>query len=244
MRGSLTVVVIVIGLLLPRRGAAQTEPQLPEQYLSVKIGLGIAGSVSVSSDAQTLRANDADEPVVISALDSKSDLKSGAIAAEIDYIFSAHRYLGIGGLWGFHTWRSQAAEQLGEGTSLGFEVGVVIQPRLPLTPSFELYLSLPISLTLSILNEYKAWTDIPHLAQGAAEDVDPTYGYGLGALVGARYSLSRHFGLLLEFGYQRFAFTHDVAFRVSEMEDPMGSGTNIGLAMATSQFRVNAGVFF
>ena len=244
MRGSLTVVVIVLGLLLPRRGAAQTESQLPEQYLSVKIGLGIAGSVSVSSDAQTLKPTDEGMMVMLTALDGKSDLKSGAIAAELNYIFSAHRYLGIGALWGFHTWRSQAAEVTVENTSLGFEAGIVIQPRFPVSQSFEVYLALPISLTLSILNEYKAWTDIPHLGKGTAEDVDPTYGYGLGALIGARYALSGRFGLLLEFGYQRFAFTHDVAFRVDETKDPMGSGTNIPLAAATSQFRLNAGVFF
>jgi hypothetical protein len=244
MRGCLTVVVIAIGLLLSRRGAAQTEQQLPEQYLAVKLGIGIAGSASVSSDGQTLRPTDEGQPIVLAAVDSSSDLNSGAIAAEVDYIFSAHPYFGVGGLLGFHTWRSKAAEMTGEGTSFGLEVGLVLQPRLPLSKTFELYVSLPISLTLSVLNEYKAWAENTHPMQGVAEDADPTYGYGLGALLGARYAISGQFGLLLEFGYQRFAFTHDVGFRVREDLDDMGSGTNIPLHVATSQFRLNAGVFF
>jgi hypothetical protein len=253
MRGSLTVVVIAIGLLLSRRGAAQTEQQLPDQYLAVKLGIGIAGSVSASSDAQTLRPTDERDTIVLTALDGSSDLKSGAIAAEVDYIFSAHEYFGVGGLLGFHTWRSTAAEGTGEGTSLGFQVGFILQPRVPLSRNFELYVSLPISLTLSLLNEYKAWAEVTHprldagangALQGVAEDADPTYGYGIGALIGARYAISGQFGLLLEFGYQRFGFTHDVAFRVSDALDNMGSGTNIALHTATSQFRLNAGVFF
>jgi hypothetical protein len=221
----------------------------------VKLGLGVGGSVQVGSDAQTLRSSeDGGDPIVLAPVDATSDLKSPAFTAEVNYIFSVHRNLGIGGLWGFHTWRSEAAEVTREGTSLGVEVGAVIQPRLPVTENLELYLAIPISLTLSILKEYKAWAETPHVTpatqdmpempQGDAEHVDPAFGYGLGALVGARYALSRDFGVLLEFGYRRFAFTHNVDFRLSETLDNMGSGTTIGLATVTQQFRVNAGVFF
>jgi hypothetical protein len=245
MRGSLTVVVVAIGLLLTRRGAAQSEPQLPEQYLSVKLGLGLGGSIHVGSDGQTLRPTEDEADVIaIAPVDRKSDLKSAAFAGEVNYIFSLHRNLGIGGLWGIHTWRSNAAELMGEGTSFGVEVGAVIQPRLPLTNSFELYVALPISLTLDILNEYKAWGEIPHVMEGTAEHVDPAFGYGLGALLGARYAITGHFGVLLEFGYQRFAFTHDVDFHVHEDRAAEGSGTTIGLNVVTQQFRANAGVFF
>jgi hypothetical protein len=254
MRGSLTVAVIAIGLLLTGRGEAQNEPQLPEQYLSVKLGLGVGGSVHVASDAQTVPPSENGEPIVLTAVDGSSDLKTPAFAAEVNYIFSLHRYFGLGGLWGFHTWRSDAAETLREGTSLGVEVGAVIQPRLPVTENLELYVALPITLTLSILNEYRTWAQAPHvipamqgmpeMTQGDAEHVDPAFGYGLGALLGARYAISRNFGVLLEFGYRRFAFTHNVDFRVSETLDSMGSGTAIGLATVTQQFRVNAGVFF
>jgi hypothetical protein len=244
MRGSLTIVVVAVGVLLSSRGAAQSEPHLPEQYLAVKLGLSIAGSLDVHSDGHTLNRGEGEPPIKLEPVDKQSSLQSASLAAEVDYMFSAHRLLALGALFGFQSWHSKAADLTKESTSYGFDVGLVIQPRLPLSSSFELYLSVPLSLTFDLLNEYKTWTDLQHVGKGGAEDVDPAYGYGLGVLLGARYALSGRFGVLLEVGYQRFAFTHDVAFRIDDMVDPMGSGASLGLDMVTQQFRVNAGVFF
>jgi hypothetical protein len=244
MRGSLTIVVVAVGVLLSSRGAAQSGPHLPEQYLAVKLGLSIAGSVDVHSDGRMLKHSEDDPAIALAAVDKESNLQSASLAAEVDYLFSAHRFLALGALFGFHSWHSEAADQTGESTSYGFDVGLIVQPRLPLSAQFELYLSVPVGLTLSLLNEYKTWTEFQHLDQGVAEDVDPAYGYGVGVMLGARYALSGRFGVLLEFGYQRFAFTHDIAFRIRDNIDAMGSGTGLGVDLATSQFRVNAGVFF
>jgi hypothetical protein len=245
MRGSLIFVVVATGLSLSSRVDAQSEPQLPQQYLSVKLGLSVAGSLSASSDAVTLKHDEGEPAVTVAPVDSKGDLQSPSFAAEVDYIFALHRYFGLGALLGFQTWHSKpAADLLKEGGSYGFDAGAVLQPRLPIGSNFELYLSIPLSLTLSLLNEYKTWTELPHGTQGTAESVGPTFGLGLGVLVGARYALGSHFGLLLELGYQRYMFTHTVQFQISEEVDHDGSGTGLGLNLVTQQFRINAGVFF
>jgi hypothetical protein len=245
MRGSLTIVVVVTtGLLLSSRGSAQSEPQLPAQYLSVKLGLSIGGSLSAHSDARTLKASEDDMPVQLAPIDRDNGLKSASPLAEVAYLFSAHRFFALGPLLGLHSWRSEAGSALGESSSFGVDLGLVLQPRLPLGKRFELYVSIPLSLTLSILNEYKAWTELQYGDRGAAESVDPTYGWGVGVLVGARYAITSSVGLLLELGWQRYAFTHEVQYRLSSVLDPMGSGSSLDLELATSQFRVNAGVFF
>jgi hypothetical protein len=251
MRGSLSFVFVVLSLVsMPRLGVAQSDTSLPEQYLAIKGSLAFVGSVGVHTDAHTLEKGDDDAQIQVAALEDSSALTTPGLGAEIDYLFSAHRLLAVGGLFGMHTWHSKQADSNGEGTNFGFEVGVVIQPRLPLSSKFELYISLPITLTLSILNEYKTWTELRHFdpmtgdPQGTADDVDPNYGYGLGALLGARYAISGSFGVLTELGYQRFAFTHDVDFKISVALDKMGSGAELGVAAVTHQFRWNVGVFF
>lgn len=245
MRCRLTVVVVVaIGLGMSSPGSAQSEPQLPRQYLAVKLGLSIGGSLAAHIDASTLKHSKVDAPFVLPAIDRDSRLKSASPLAEIDYLFAAYRHLALGPLLGLHSWRSETGEALGEATSLGFDVGLIVQPRLPLGPRFELYLSIPLSLTLSILNEYKAWTELQYLNKGNAERVDPAYGWGIGAVLGARYALTSSVGVLLELGWQRYAVTHDVQFRSTDTPDDTGSGATLGLELATSQFRVNAGVYF
>lgn len=249
MRGSLTTaVVLAIGLLSSSKGSAQSEPRLPPQYLAIKLGLSLGGSAHIHSDPTRLR-EDADDPgVELSEFDRSNGLKSASPLAEVDYLFGAHPYFALGPLLGFHSWHSSAASSIGEGTSFGVDFGVILQPRLPISSSFELYVSVPISLTLSFLNEYKIWTELQHfqgaMMQGTAEEVDPAYGYGIGVLIGARYAITSGLGVLLEFGWQRYAFTHDVQFRVSTNIDSMGSGEAIDLSVATSQFRLNAGIFF
>jgi len=245
MRGSLTIVVVVAtGLVLSSRGSAQSNPQLPAQYLAVKLGLSIGGSLTAHSDARTLKASEDDMPVQLAPIDRDNGLKSASPLAEVAYLFSAHRFFAIGPLLGLHSWRSEAASTLGESTSLGVDLGLILQPRIPLGSRFELYLSIPLNLTLSILNEYRTWTEVQHGDQGAAESVDPAYGWGIGVLVGARYAITSGVGLLLELGWQRYAFTHEVQYRLSSTLDEMGSGTGLDLDLVTSQFRVNAGVFF
>src|SRR3954451_14165603 len=159
MRGSLTIVVVVTaGLLLSSRGSAQSEPQLPPQYLAIKLGLALAGSVHAHVDGRMLKAGEEDMPVSLATIDRDSALEIPGPFVEIEYLFSAYRMLALGPLLGFHSWRSTAAASAHEDPSFGVDLGFIIQPRLPLGRRFELYLSIPLSLTLGVLNEYRTWT--------------------------------------------------------------------------------------
>ncbi|HKU37788.1 MAG TPA: hypothetical protein VJR89_06570 [Polyangiales bacterium] len=229
--------------LAATRGQAQSSASLPDSYLAVKLGLGFAGDLNVDAEGASLRKTNSDMFVNLDPVDATSGLGL-SFAGEAAYLFGLHRNIALGPAWGLHTWRSNAAGDAGDGTSLGFELSLVTQARVPLGSRLELYVSLPLGMTFSILNEYKTWTNGPNGDVGSAEDVDPTYGFVFGAYLGMRYAVSGTFGLLTELGYQRYAFTHPVEFRIDESEDPMGIGTTLDLGMVTQQVRWNVGVFF
>ena len=248
MRCSLRIFAVALGLALAPRLAAAQSQELPGAYVAVKGSLGFLGSLNVQSDAKTLESN-AKMPIDLAAVDEQSDLLSAAFGFDVSYVFGVHRFFGIAPLFGIHGWHSEEAEKHGEGASIVAEVGASLQPRIPLGSRFELYASFPLSLTLSFLNEYKTWTELQQtdammLPKGTAKDVDPSYGYGLGAYVGARYAITGRFGVLTELGYQRYAFTHGVEFQISPDLDVTGIGTTLDLACVVQQFRWNIGVFF
>lgn len=250
MRRSWRIAAAVMGIALaPGVVAAQSSAQLPDAYVAVKGSLGFLGSLDVHTDAHTFKGGDDDPPIEIVAVDDSSDLMTPGAGADVSYLFSADRYLAIGPVLGIHSWQSKAGDAAREGGSLAFDLGVTIQPRLPVSEIVELYVALPITFTMSFLNEYKLWVNPKHLTatnepQGDAEDVDPTYGYGIGAFLGARFAVSGHFGVLSEIGYQRYGFSHGVDFQVSDALNMMGIGTTLGLDCVVHQFRFNVGVFF
>lgn len=237
----------VLGVLLfawSTRTAAQSgDAQLPESYLAIKASLGFAGAAKVHNDAHSLTQNGEPNPIVIPERDSASDLKT-TIGGEAQYVFSVHRYFGIGALLGMRMWRSANSELANEGTSFNFDFGVAPQLRLPLSPRLEVYVAVPLSLVLSVLREHKTWSELPNAALGTAASASPAYGFALGALAGARFAIGGTFGVLAEVGYQRYAFTHDVQFHIREELDAMGLGTTLELDVVTEQLRVNVGVFF
>lgn len=238
IRGGPIFFTLVLAVLT-NRAVAQSDAELPEAYLAIKAVLGFEGSASVHNDRYTLTQNDDAAPIVIPEVDSAADLNT-SFGAEAQYVFSLHRYFGVGGVFGMRAWKSAA----GESTSFNFDVGLSPQFRIPVSTQFELYVAVPIAVVLSVLGEYKAWSEARHSAYGTAKSVSPTYGYGLGLLAGARFAISGSFGGLLEVGYQRYAFTHGVQFQILESLDMMGLGTRLELDVVTEQLRVNAGVFF
>jgi hypothetical protein len=245
MRGSATLVVAALGIWLSAtRGAAQASGKLPAAYVVVKGGLAPLGSVHADSEGASLGKGDNDKDIVVESHQADSGLNV-AFAAEVGYLFSLQRYFALGPAFGVHTWRSDRARAAGEDTSTGLDLSVVPQARLPLSDSFELYVSLPLGITLSLLSEYKNWIEQPpNDMVGVAEDVDPSYGWGFGAYVGVRLLLTGSFGVLTELGYQRYAFSHNVEFRVAETVAAMGAGTTLNLSLVTQQLRWNVGVFF
>jgi hypothetical protein len=238
MRGSATLVVAVIGICLAASGgAAQTTTKLPAAYVAVKGGLAPAGSVNADAEGASLGDGDDNLPIVLEPVNGNSGLNV-SFAAEVGYLFSLHPYFALGPAFGLHTWRSDQGSA--EGVSIGLDLSLVPQARLPVSETFEVYFSVPLGITLSLLNEYKAWVTGP----GVAEDVDPTYGWSFGAYLGLRWAISGSFGLLTELGYQRYAFTHDVEFQVDVNRDKKGNGAIVALALVTQQLRWNVGVFF
>ncbi|HKP64770.1 MAG TPA: hypothetical protein VJV78_48880 [Polyangiales bacterium] len=243
-RGSAIFVVAVVGTCFAAaRGAAQTTPKLPEAYVSVKGGLAPVGSLNADTEGASLGMGDDGMPIEFPSHQGESALNV-AFAAEVGYLFSLHPYLALGPALGVHTWQSNAGKSAGEGGSTGLDLSLVPQARLPLSDTFELYVSLPLGMTLSLLGEYKVWVEQPNHDWGTANDVDPTYGWSFGAYVGARLLIEGNFGVLTELGYQRYAFTHRVEFQVLESKDMMGTGTTLDLALVTQQLRWNVGVFF
>ena len=243
-RGSATLVVALFGICLTAaRGAAQTTSKLPEAYVTVKVGLAPVGSLNTDTEGASLGKGDNDKLIEFPSHQAESTLNV-AFAAEVGYMFSLHPFFALGPALGVHTWQSNEGKSAGEGGSTGLDLSLVPQARLPVSDTFELYVSLPVSITLSLLGEYKRWVEEPNKDWGEATDVDPSYGWGFGAYVGARLLIEGNFGVLTELGYQRYAFTHEAEFHVLESLDAMGTGTMLDLAMITQQLRWNVGVFF
>jgi Outer membrane protein beta-barrel domain len=228
---------LMLGLVLAASTShAQSNPRLDQDYLALGLALGFAGTVTVNSDAvQT------DEAMVTAlSADSPLGLSVGGAAR---YVFGLHPYFALGAQFGFDAWRSQQAAAQDRAHSWLFEVGIVPQARLPLDPRLELYLAVPVGLTLSALSEAETWiqllaADNP-MFSGVA-DVDPRFGYSIGAMLGVRFALVDHFGVLLELGYLRDAVVHPVDVRFSEGTN----GTQVSLEIVTHQFGICAGVFF
>jgi hypothetical protein len=242
-RSPIIVAAMFVILSWSVRSAAQSDAVLLGSYVVIKGGLGLGGSVDVHNDRYVL--TESDEPLrpEIAAMDNQSDLNT-SFGGQIEYVFGVHRFVGIGGLLGARVWRSAEGVAAEESMSIGFDAGIVPQARLPVSQRLEFYLSVPLSLTLSLLNEPKAWVDRPHASVGTALSVSPTWGFGLGVLAGARFAITSSFGLIAELGYQRYAFTHEVQFKVLESIDPMGLGTAMSLDFVTQQARLTVGVFF
>ena len=242
MRGSAIFVVAVLGICLATtRGAAQTSPTLPPAYAAVKGGLAPLGGLSADHEGASFGDSNAGMPIVLDAAQGESGLNV-SFAAEFSYLFSLHEFFALGPAIGMHTWQSEKAEAAGEGVSIGLDLSIVPQARLPLSEGFEVYVSLPLGITLSLLNEYTTWVQDPMV--GVAEDVDPTYGWSFGAYLGVRWAIHGSFGVLTEIGYQRYAFTHGVEFQVNESLDMVGIGDTVSLGLVTQQLRWNVGVFF
>ncbi len=240
----------------PGRGVAQSDAELPQSYAVLKLGAGLLGSVGVQNDERVLANDPARNRIRIPMQDASSALGT-SFAGEAQYVFGIHEHFAFGGLLGAHTWHSDKAASLNESANFAFDVGVAAQARIPISARFELYVAVPVALTLSILNEYKTWTELsfppvtsndddePRLVQlGEARSVPPTFGFGIGIHAGARFAISGDFGLLAEVGYQRYAFTHRVQFYVSELVDEMGVGTALSVNFATDQLRLMVGAFF
>jgi hypothetical protein len=218
-------------------------PALTEAYVSFKATLAFAGSLGASTPSYV------DQSQPVAAFEATGPLGS-AFGAAVQYTFAPHRYFGLGGQLGVQSWRSDVAASGGQGRSVMVDLAVVPQGRVPLGRRFELYLAVPLGLSLSVLSEAESWiAQHPSPRLGPVEDIDPRYGWTIAALLGARIAISRSFGALLEVGYIRHQVTHSVDVRfISEtaqgaaMQEQAGIGLDLGVV--TEQLSCNLGIFF
>jgi len=211
---------------------------LDEPYLAVGLMLGLAGEVQI--DAASVSGGGG-EIMVDPDDDSDVDAEFG-IGGGAQYIVPLHRYFALGGKFALLTWRSDAES---EGSrNLAFDLALVPQARLPVARSVELYLSVPIGLTLNLLNEVEgsASVSFPFVTATGSVEADPGFGWNLAALLGARFALARELGIFTELGYSLHSVSHDV--EVSVGAAGVGGGVTIEVDVSWWQIALNAGIYF
>lgn len=216
---------------------AQDSATLDHNYIALKATLGIGGSRSLESDAVTVG------PVNVNISDSIGSTSKLQVSYGLtgQYMVPLHRFFVLGGLLGVMSWKSTAASNDAD-RNLAFDLDVVPQGRLPLTNAFELYLSLPVGLTLDAWNEVESSATVGMLASYKVES-DTAVGFNISLLAGARYALTESFGVFTEIGFTHRQFAHEVTLSATAV------GLNLGSAKANAdltldQFAWNIGAFF
>src|SRR5262249_23503216 len=109
------------------------------------------------------------------------------------------------------SWQSSGGSRNRTSRNLGVDLGIVTQGRLPMTARWELYLAVPVGLTLDFWNEASmrgfigdgpSSTPSTVVVPGQAHP-RPALGFRLGLMLGTRVALTDHFGLCAELGYLR-----------------------------------------
>ena len=195
---------------------------LNEPYLGVGLMLGFAGEATIeSASAGGVTVTPSQEP--------EADLELG-IGGGVQYIFPLHRYVALGGKLAVLTWRTDLEGD--GGRNLAFDLAVVPQLRVPVMSAVELYLSVPIGLTLDLLNEFDSDGVVGRF------EADPGFGFNVAALVGARFAFNLDVGMFVELGYSLHSVTHDVSASIG------GPGVTVEFDVSWWQLALNAGVYF
>jgi hypothetical protein len=210
---------------------ADRDDALRGDYLAIKVTLGIGGSSDLQSDSVSLLGATFD---VRDASGWNDDLElSYGLAAQ--YMWDLHRYFALGGLFGVLSWRSEVDDDFDADRNIGFDLAVVPQGRLPLSDAVELYVSVPIGVTLDLFNQ----ADRQALNGNFKLEGDSAIGFALSVLLGARFAITRSFGLLAEFGYTYRTFGHEITV--------IAAGSTLAKIngdISVGQFALNVGAWF
>jgi hypothetical protein len=210
-----TVLAFVVVAWCTRPAAAQTQVESRDDgYFAAKLMLGLAGSASASV-GNVSGSSDADVTF------------GGGFA----YMAPLHRYFVLGGQLALQSWRTSNGN--GSRNLMG-DLTVVPQGRLPVTHDVELYVSVPIGISLDFLNQVGA-----NVSGIANVDADPAVGFTFSVLAGARFGLSDNFGLLAELGYTLHSFSHSVTAQALGVTATTGN-----IDVDIEQLALNLGVFF
>lgn len=219
-------VAAVVLWTLPAR--AQESQRRDDPYFALKLMLGLGGTVSTGGANVTVAG------ATISGNGSASDNLRPTFGGGVQYMHPLHRYFALGGVLAAQSWQSRAGDDANASRNLMFDLSIVPQGRLPISDSIELYLALPIGLSLD------AWNEASVSAAGVTVNADHALGLNLSLLAGARFALSKSVGLLLELGYTMHSFSHDVHVQIPNVLGVTVASVDLTL----EQVALNFGVFF
>jgi hypothetical protein len=233
---TITSMLVALGLLAEPLQAQDKSP-LDDPYVALKVTLGISGSMDAKTDSVTVAGVTVNSSNGVTV---KNDLElSYGLAAQ--YMLPLHHYFTLGGLLGVMSWQSNAGNSANADRNLGLDIAVVPQGRLPVTRTVELYLALPLGLTLDYWNAVESSASVGGIAM-ASRNADPALGLCVSLLVGVRALVSDGFGLFTEFGYTHRRFTHRVNLSTSVGGVALSSSVDSHLSLG--QVAWNLGVFF
>lgn len=188
-----------------------------DPYFAAKLLLGVAGEGEIEIDGVPG--------------EGEGDLEL-SYGAGLQYQNPLHDYFSLGGQLALRSWQSEAGDTANSDRNLLLDISVVPAGRYAVKPEIELYLAIPVGLSLDF------WGDDGFAAGNAASaEVSTGVGFNLGFMVGGRFLLGDDVGLLAELGYQLHSFSHEV--------DAMAAGVSVSpeFDVSLGQFAINLGVF-
>jgi opacity protein-like surface antigen len=226
-------------LTTPLRAQERDKSPLDSSYVALKVTLGIGGSRIVRSDA----ANFGGVTVNVSDAVKQNDKLEVSYGLAAQYMMSLHRYFALGALLGVMSWQSTNANS-DASRNLGFDIALVPQGRLPVTNTVELYIALPLGLTLDKWNEVESSTSIGNgQIAGVALQSNTAVGFTVSLLAGARVALLDGFGLFTEVGFAHRQFSHELTLSGSALGVSLPT-TKVNADITLDQFAWNIGAFF
>ena len=151
----------------------------------------------------------------------------------VQYQHPLHEFISLGGQIALHSWQTEAGDDANLDRNLLLDVSLVPALRYAVERDIELYLAVPVGLTLDFIGE-----DTSVAAGDASAEVGTGIGFNLALMPGVRFALSDGFGLLAEIGYSLHSFSHEVTGAVGAL------GASYDFDVTLSELAINLGVFF
>jgi hypothetical protein len=237
-RGTLLISCAVAAALLTHAGTGHAEPRyttkLDDPYFAAKLLLGFGGSASAAVSNGTVSVS----------RDSSLGVSFGLGA---QYVVPLHEYFSLGGTLDFLSWQSAAGSDSDGGRNLLFDLAVLPEGKYAIDRQLELYLAVPIGLSLDFLNEANSNNGLIRTPLGSTGLISYDAGAGVGLIIGfllgARYQLTDSVGLLAELGYIHRNFSHTVKANLGAVV-----GANVSaesdVSVSLGQFGLNLGAYF
>jgi hypothetical protein len=212
---------------------------LADPYLGVELMLGFAGDMDVGTDGVNLGGAGG---IDVSPGGSYDFSPQVGIGGGVIYMHPLMQYFALGGRFAVQSWRSTSDTSTGR--NVAFELAAVPQLRVPLSAACELYLSVPVGITLDLLNEFdqSASLNVAGVTAGASSEADAGVGWNLAALFGVRFAVSSGFGLFGELGYAFHQASHDV--RVQAGVTGASTEATANFNVTWSQLALDLGAYF